>query len=651
MSLAPTGGPERLAAGDFARTSLDDVLAMVSVSRQPLCLVLKDGRELGRLVLKSGMVLDALVARGEEGREALEALRRATPVSFELYRVEVSGDVPVIGDLASLWQGTATSANRRLFRGRFADVPMADLLAVLSVSRQTLGIVFWRASVPLGSWVAKAGQILEADLEAEPELDAREAFARLMRDPGEGFTVVEMPHRGHASAQPVQSFFDLDPAESSSVRELVRSGPTASASFGGLLVDVARTRQPVRIVFRHSGTPRGELALHQGRVLWARTASGAQGIDGFARLVGVYARPGTTYEIYRSPERTTEALGTVVDLLAEVQEPAAGAEPLDDPTPRRLFGASFEQVALDDLMAMLSVSRRRLGVVLHRGRRPVGGWVVKSGRVLDAAVLGQAMPPAQAFEVLKQDPGTHFVVVEYGGPLEHEREVGSMWGDLPREPTGEIAPLILPYEDEAPTRDELVLVGSLRETPLFVVLMSLGLSRQHLDIEVMVGRLRIGTISLRSSQVLRVEHTSGFEQSDAMFRLLTSAIADRFRVVRRVGVDPASYVPLGTLDTVLRDLRTALLESGPRLVVPGEREMRAWLDSQTEAVASPDVGMGLVDQDDTPTSASEGTGNRLDELGRRVSTLQLMLLMQGATVVMLLAVIILILVLAFSDVI
>jgi len=259
---------------------------------------------------------------------------------------------------------------------------------------------------------------------------------------------------------------------------------------------------------------------------------------------------------------------------------------------------------------MLSVSRRRIGVVLFRGRRPLGGWVAKAGQLLDATVLGRSLEPARAFEVLLEDPGTRFTVVEYPAPLEAERRLAGLGGLWSGEREPEVA------EPPAVEVGEEVVAGSLHETPLFAVLMSLGLSRQHLVVEIRSGEVWLGAITLRSSQVLDVKHTSGDRGADALFRLLTAAVADRFRVLRLSDIDPNGFVPLGTLVEMLRSLRTRLAESGPRLVVPGETELREWLMAEPFGPEE--------DEETTPPGpgATVPDDRRLDALMGRVTSLQ-----------------------------
>ncbi|MBX2802277.1 MAG: DUF4388 domain-containing protein [Myxococcales bacterium] len=623
MSEVTSDAPPVLVAGDLAVTTLDDVLIMVAASRQGLLLVLTEGdREVGRLRLKAGMLLAAQAADASTGPAAVVSIRHAQPTSFALHVVSVDADTAVLGPLDEAWDWAETQPPPQartgpisLFRGNLAEVPLTDLLAVLSVSRQTLGILFWRDGVPVGSWVAKAGQILAADLLSEPELDDREAFARIMADPGDRYSVVEMPARGDET--PVGSFFEL--SQPRARRELIRIGPTSSVSFGELLGELSGHDAPTGLVLRHKGVLVGETVVHAAHVRWARvTPRDGPAIEGraaIAELASAFRRPDSTFEIYRGDVVGDETLGAVVDLLAELrgQRRSGGGS-----APRRLFGGSFERMPLADLLAVLSVSRRRLGVVLRRGRTPIGGWVVKAGQVLDAVVLGKTLPAAQAIGALRADPGTHFMVVEYDRPLSSERLVGGfeeLWtGAMP-------AP--------AESTDEVLVVGDLGDTPLFVILMSLGLSRQHTVIELLVGEVCVGSIEVRSGQLLSATHSSGFQGTDAVFRLLISPVARRFRLLRRVGASLEGAEPIGSLDQVMSELRDALIRVGPRLVVPGESELSAWLDEPRRSSA--------------PIPAAP---RDVEELGRRVSTLQMLVLLQAAMMVMLLAVLVLVLVLA-----
>ena len=594
MTTFVPGGPNLVAFGLLDRTTIDDVVAMAGVSRQGLCLVLKyRGVEVGRALLKAGAVFMVNAEPGLHGLDALISLRSRDLTSFEIYQVPMPDGQPV-GDLASMWSRLpkASFTNSRLFRGRFDRVSLSDLLATLSVSRQRLGVVFWRQGVPIGSWVTKAGQILEADAGFGMQLTPQEAFNQILKDPGDSFTVVEM--RGPESGQTLGNFFEwgADSAPSGEVRELLGTAPAHSQSFGELLTWLSRPDEARRLMIRRSGRVVGELVIQAGRLVAARNAHGRTGREAFLQLAFSYERPGTTCEVYRTTVRDSSAdVGNLVDLLGDLQTESAPSPPppaaakAPQRGARRLFSGSFQRIPLDDLLAVLSVARRRVGVVMYQGSKPLGGWVFKAGQLLDAVVLGQTAPAAQAFAHLRENHGDRFVVVEYEHALGGETPQGGLDELVRGVPVQAPAPkpMASAAASSGPSRQpgaahDVVMEGSLEDAPLFLVLISLGLSRQQLVIEVWVGGLMTGSIIMRSSQVLSAEHVSGASGQEAVFRLLTTAGADRYRVVHS-HQDPDTFTPLGSLPDVLGQLRESLKGSGPRLVIPGETELMAWLES------------------------------------------------------------------------
>ena len=91
---------------------------------------------------------------------------------------------------------------------------------------------------------------------------------------------------------------------------------------------------------------------------------------------------------------------------------------------RPLVSADLTDLSLEEVWASLSLSRRRLGVVLlHRGQT-VGSVVIKGGHLLEAVNLRSGVTGVVALETLAQLRAERVMVVEVLQPVANERPIG-----------------------------------------------------------------------------------------------------------------------------------------------------------------------------------------------------------------------------------
>lgn len=179
--------------GTFDRTSMDDLLQVVSLSRQCLEVVLGTA---GTMTVKGGQVLAARATPGEVGAAAFCALYASPGRRYSVVRREApAGDTAPIGSITSLVDRarrapriTAPPEPVVVIEGRLSETPLPELLDVISLSRNTFRVEVPQAGAHL---VVRGGQLLAIEVPGEP--DPVRALGRLLREASASFTVLRTP--------------------------------------------------------------------------------------------------------------------------------------------------------------------------------------------------------------------------------------------------------------------------------------------------------------------------------------------------------------------------------------------------------------------------------------------------------------------------
>lgn len=180
--------------------SLDELLAVVGISRQWMEVVLTEGdAPAGRILCKAGRVVAVHAEPDREGLDALARLRSARGREFAVYqRSAPEGVGEPLGRIEHLVAvaappdptGDRTPIRELVLAGSFADSPLRDVLTAVALSRQHVVLLLRARGRTRGSVAIKAGRIVDAEHAGRRGVEALRA---LVDDPGDGFVVYRVP--------------------------------------------------------------------------------------------------------------------------------------------------------------------------------------------------------------------------------------------------------------------------------------------------------------------------------------------------------------------------------------------------------------------------------------------------------------------------
>lgn len=165
--------------GDFSDYCLDQVLEVVSIGRQYICLELhsKNSTKPGKIIIKSGKVIS--VNFGELNKyEAFEKLYNGPLLRFRVYLHNDQDNPPnPVGSIDELLVKVknpiakpvatqkADKKEKNIMKGNFADYSLDQILQVVSIGRQYVGVELTAGNDDVyGNMVIKSGQVLSATL-------------------------------------------------------------------------------------------------------------------------------------------------------------------------------------------------------------------------------------------------------------------------------------------------------------------------------------------------------------------------------------------------------------------------------------------------------------------------------------------------------
>ena len=251
---------------------------------------------------------------------------------------------------------------------------------------------------------------------------------------------------------------------------------------------------------------------------------------------------------------------------------------LREAPPAPFLSASFDRFSLVEIFGVLALSRQFYGLSLSEADDEVGTIAIKAGRVIAAEDFRSRAVGTDALKALLDDPGTEFAVGVLP-PDAPERRSGAEicvlaeWlpgangaaPDLPGVPLADGAPLApppdpdpaeeaapLPAPGEPPADEGAALLnGNVSDASFEEILEVLQLSEQPVEIAFSRDGAPIGTLTLRSEQVLAAA-TGGLGGIEA-FRRLHADHGDSFELRRAPEADAAAA--LGSVTELLAALR------------------------------------------------------------------------------------------------
>ncbi|MCA9706508.1 MAG: DUF4388 domain-containing protein [Myxococcales bacterium] len=395
-------------SGSFSDHRLDEVLDVLNMTRQLVEFkIRRDDESSVIMLIKAGQVLACEDLRdSSNGLPAFRSLFKDPGQTFEVVRLDARqhGDLPPsVGSLSALVQEARKTedqdAKKRpgvLFQGAFKNFPLSDVLEALSVTRLTVEMVFHDGDGTRGTFVLKAGQVLAAQ-SLRTGASHAEAFHELMQTPGESFVVVRRP--GTPSGEPIGRLRDL-----LSEKRSTKSTPTPPPTPAVPPVPES-TSSTQRITnlrpARSVPTPAPRTKAPPAVVPPDRTRRPtAQSTRGPAIPPPV---PTTTPKPGLKPKPVAAAPKSVTPL------PRKSAAAAQQSGVEIVLDGTFDAFSIDDVLAVLGLSRQYIALATLRNGAPLARIVVKAGRLLMAS-YGSTKEPIKALQMLLAEPGTEFRV-------------------------------------------------------------------------------------------------------------------------------------------------------------------------------------------------------------------------------------------------
>ena len=436
-------------------------------------------------------------------------------------------------------------------QGSFRKFSLDEIFGVLTLSRQTFGMHFSDADREVGAITVKAGQVIGAE-DFRSRTEGADALQALVGDPGTGFTVTMLP----------------------------RNSPElrAGAVIGrlGELIPQTDGEDP-----------------NEARAPPAETARAAPDDAGWDEPVIGGAEP----ELPALADTDGET-GDVQPDSAPPGEPSVAAEEV-------ILHGDISDASFEEMLEVLQLSEQSLVVSFMRGGAEIGTLTVMSERVL-AATAG-ALRGIEAFRRLYADHGETF-------------EVRRAAGESPSEALGSVAELLadgqqrLAFVDPTSVpqgRRSLFMRGKLSDFPLDLIIASLDLSRQPMELVLRRDEEILHSVQLKAGRIAAVDGASGEGVDEALAAIRTDPGAD-FLVYRcSATIDGPPVAPL-----------TALISEGdspaaPEL--PGRDATAAEMADARERLSQTAnaVARLLVDLEDAHDGAIREIRDTLAELAPR----------------------------------
>ena len=384
--------------------------------------------------------------------------------------------------------------------GSFRTFSLAEIFGILALSRQLVGMRFSDEDEDVGALTIKAGHVVEAE-DFRTRTTGADALKALIDDPGDKFSVVMLrPDTAETqSAAPLGKLTELLPEDASErLPDADAPAPppspdkTEDTSSLGTLFDEGETQVP-------------------------------------------------------PPVDESEELLSLLGEDAE-SEPSTATPPADvpaDPDDVILRG-TVSDMGFAEILEVLQLSEQSLLISFMRDGSEAGTLTL-SGEQVMASTAGP-LSGREAFAQLNADAGETFEV-RRATNLDTSRFLGSVTDLLAA--TSE-APQRAP---DSPSRETegartLLMQGRLSDFPLELVIGSLDLSRQPIELELRRGGAFLHRVQVKSGRVIAAVSASG-EQAGAALAAIRRDPGDEFLVHRCAGLPEGP--PVTTLEALLSE--------------------------------------------------------------------------------------------------
>ena len=315
-----------------------------------------------------------------------------------------------------------------VLRGTFDTTPLADVFAVLALSRQLVALRLSDEGGDVGAIAVKAGQVVGAE-DFRTRTTGNRALKNLVNHPGTTFSVDVLPRDGAAmqAVAVIGKLEDLLPeagakresdslpppspsAGPSRADDVIMHGDISDAGFDEILEVLPLSQQHLLVSFIRGDSVVGEVNLMSGQVL-AATAGSLQGIEAFNRL---YADHGESFQVRRLPvPDVSGGLGDIAALRADARRkhrPSATYTRKPQQGERSMFmQGTFADFPLEVLIDSLAFCRQTIELVFCARDRVLHRAIAKSGRIAAvASIRGKGVDAAMA--AIREDPGVLFRV-------------------------------------------------------------------------------------------------------------------------------------------------------------------------------------------------------------------------------------------------
>jgi Putative peptidoglycan binding domain len=372
---------------------------------------------------------------------------------------------------------------------------------------------------------------------------------------------------------------------------IVMQGTLADLDLASLAVVTSLGRTSLRLeVTDPSGELVGKLVLKAGRVVSA-TGGGVRGRNALQLIMG--SAGNSHFRLVREPldYELSSALASVDELAALGRPPRAhsSSERLEiadpppvrassDPSARvRMMEGRFDEFDLATVLHTIGMGRSCVELdVRDNARALIGAVRIKAGMVVSAQARN--VEGIAAFSALMRAPDCYdFVAFRIDGDLANVAALGT------------VTQLVLGASDPGPSvpiEAVPILEGSLAEFDVPTLLQTVACGRQHCALEIYDDERVVGTIELKSNQVLSAVAGS-LTARQAVHHLIGLGAPHRFRLIRRSG-PIGDQAPVGSIHQLLlppepspdalaaRPAEAAAVVSAPApVVVPPDGQDRA----------------------------------------------------------------------------